>query len=303
MDSLQLLSQALRGAIVAPPGKLLFVADYSGIEARVLLWCAQDTESLELFRQGRCIYMDFASSIFGYPVTDKKKQKMERQFGKVGILGLGYQCGIDKFVDVAWALGGIVLPRESKNPNDITSVKVVGAYREKYYRVKQLWYDMETAAGEATFDKEGTVHECYPVKWFKEGRFLYCELPSGRRLAYADPKIKMMDTSWGARKNTLTFMGVNPKTRKWMRQTTYGGSLVENIVQAISRDLLGESLVRCEESKVYVPILTVHDEIIAEGHKDHGNQKEFESLIAQVPTWAPGLPIAVEGFAAARYRK
>lgn len=92
-------------------------------------------------------------------------------------------------------------------------------------------------------------------------------------------------------------------TRKWVRQTAYGGLLVENIVQAISRDVMAEAMQRCEESRIYFPILSVHDELIAEGHKDHGTIKEFEQLVAQVPTWAPGLPVAVEGFVASRYCK
>jgi DNA polymerase bacteriophage-type len=293
MDTLSLLSQALRGAIIAPPGKLLFVADYASIEARVLLWCARDEDGLELFRKGADLYCDMASYIYKRTIT--KNDIVERALGKIAILGLGYQMGAAKFFATCMA-AGIIITEE-------LAQQVVNAYREKYWRVKQYWYDQETAAGEATFDKEGTEYECYPVKWVKEGRFLYCNLPSGRRLAYPDAAIKLVSTSWGARKNTLTYMGVNALSRKWMRQTSYGGQLVENIVQAISRDIMAEAMLRCEESRIYSPILSVHDELIAEGHKDHGNIHEFVKLVGQTPEWCAGCPVAAEGWSGGRYRK
>ena len=326
MDTLKLLSHSLRGAIVAPPGKLLFVADYASIEARVLFFCAREEKGMQMFREGADLYCDLASTIFGRPIIpNPANQPWERKPGKEGILGLGYQMGAPKFVERC-ALVGVHMPVANKcdrcgvlenahrrenhpfeceKPAEVTGVQVVDGYRTKYKdTVVKLWYDQETAAGEATYDKEGTEYECYPCTWVKEGRFLYCRLPSGRRLAYPDPAIKTVTTSWGARKNALTFMGVNPKTRKgWHRQPTYGGMLVENIVQAISRDIMAEAMKRCEESRIYSPILTVHDEIICEAHKAHGDVKEFEHLIAVCPEWAKGAPIAAEAWAGPRYRK
>jgi DNA polymerase len=301
VDTLQLLSESLRGTIIAPPGKLLFVADYVGIEARVLLWCAQDHAETQKFTGDYDIYLDMASTIYGRPLT--KADKHERQLGKVAILGLGYQMGAKRFVSAA-ATYGITIEQESDDPDEMTAQKVVDTYRAKYWRTKQLWYDQETAAGECAFSKdEGVIHECYPVKWYRSGRFLYCELPSGRKLAYPDAAIKPTVTAWGSRKNSLTYMGVNAMTRKWQRQTSYGGLLVENIVQAISRDVMAEAMLRCEESRIYFPILSVHDEAISEAHKDLGNLADYEALVAQVPTWAPGLPIAVEAWSGGRYRK
>lgn len=296
MDILSLLSQSLRGAIVAPPGKLLYVADYSSIEARVLFWCAQEEVGMQMFRDDVDLYCDLASVIYGRTIVpNKKDQPPERKPGKEGILGLGYQMGWEKFRDRC-ALVGVTL-------SDELAQQTVTAYREKYWRVKKLWYDQETAAGDATLDKEGTEYECYPVTWGRDGRFLYCRLPSGRNLAYPEPAIKPVTTSWGARKNSLTYMGVNAVTRKWMRQTSYGGLLVENIVQAISRDIMAEAMLRCEESQIYSPILSVHDELIAEANQHLGSVKEFEALVAQCPTWAPGCPVAAEGWAGPRYRK
>jgi DNA polymerase len=293
VDTLSLLSQSLRGAIVAPPGKLLFVADYASIEARVLLWMAQDEEGLDKFRKGVDLYCDMASAIYGRTIT--KEHSLERGLGKIAILGLGYQMGAPKF-HATCANAGIHITEE-------LAQKTVDTYREKYWRVKQLWYDQETAAGEATYDKEGTEYKCFPCTWVKEERFLYCVLPSGRRLAYPDPKIKLVTTSWGARKNALTYVGVNATTRQWHRQTSYGGLIVENEDQAISRDVMAEAMLRCEESRIYSPILSVHDEAICEANQHLGNIEEFVALVGQCPTWAPGCPIAAEGWAGPRYRK
>ena len=140
------------------------------------------------------------------------------------------------------------------------------------------------------------------VRWRLDGRFLYATLPSGRQLAYPDPQVRKRATPWGAMKNSLTYMGVDPYTRKWTRQASYGGMLVENIVQAISRDIMAEAMVRCEAS-VYTPILTVHDELITECHPILGDVEEFTQLVAQCPTWASGLPIAAEAWAGYRYHK
>ena len=110
-------------------------------------------------------------------------------------------------------------------------------------------------------------------------------------------------TPWGAEKESLTFMGMNTYTRKWERQTTYGGSLVENITQAIARDIMAEAMMRCEQSGVYVPVLTIHDEVVAEALRGDGSVHDFEQLVAKCPEWAPGCPIAAEGWAGVRYRK
>lgn len=300
-EVMETLSHALRGAIVASPGKRLFIADYASIEARVLLWLAGDQDALDLFRQGRCIYMDFATSIFKYPVTDKEKQKMERAFGKVGILGLGFQCGPTKFVTVAWDLGGIKIVLDSDDPDEITSRKVVAAYREKYWRVKQLWYDQEAVAIAAV--QTGQPQMSHGIKWFMEGAFLYAQLPSGRRLSYPWPKIKVKMTPWGDKRPGLTFMGYEATIRQWIRQTTYGGKIVENLVQAIARDLMAYAMLRCERSAIYSPVLSVHDELIAEADEGEGDVKEFEALMARCPKWATDCPVAAEGWTGFRYRK
>lgn len=287
------LSQALRGTIVPSPGKHLYVADYAGIEARVLLWCAEDEDGLDVFRNGEDIYCSMASTIYGYPVT--KAHKDERGLGKVAILGLGYQMGWRKFIESALKLGGIVLSEDM-------SQKTVNAYRTKFWRVKQMWDAQEQAAIEATLSP-GERIVCGRMAWVVEDVFLYCILPSGRRLAYPFPRIRPKMTPWGDLKDTLTFKGVNPKTRQWHTQSLYGGLIVENQVQAVARDLMACALLRCEESEIYTPVLSVHDEMIAEADPKAGDVKVFEALMAENPEWADGCPVVAEGWSGVRYRK
>jgi DNA polymerase len=179
---------------------------------------------------------------------------------------------------------------------------VVDAYRSKYWRVKQLWWDMELAAIHCVQDPRST-YVCNKVEWTVDDGFLFCTLPSGRRLAYPEPRVSMEPTPWGESRRKLSFMGVNPFNHQWQRQTTYGGSLVENVVQAIARDLMAEAMYRCEQSGVYSPVLSVHDEMISEADITAGSVLEYEELMAEVPDWGAGCPVAAEGWTGLRYRK
>lgn len=287
------LANALRGAICAPEGRQLYVADYASIEARVLLWLADDEKHLDLFRRGADLYCDMAESIYQRPIN-KKDHPEERQLGKVAILGLGYQMGWRKFVESAWTMGGV------KIDDDLARI-TVDAYREKYWRVADLWQAQERAAMNAVVSWRR--ERCGKVTWFRDDRFLYAELPSKRRLSYPFPDLQMRETSWGEPKLTLTFEGVNPYNRQWQRQTTYGGMIVENLVQAIARDIMADAMLRCEATGTYQPVLSVHDELVAEAEEGQGNVKDFEALLTACPAWAAGCPISAEGYQTVRYRK
>lgn len=319
---MEALSHGLRGAIIATPGNTLYVVDYASIEARVVNWLAFNEEALDIFRTGADIYCYMADEIYGYK-THKDTHPVERGIGKIAVLGLGYQMGPSKFVETC-ALGGVTIKEdaecgvcgkvsrdhrkvsshafEAENPDEITAVKIVDAYRAKFWRVKQMWSDQEEAAIAAALCP-GDAFEAGRVSWFREGQFLYCELPNGRRLAYADPEVRPTKTSWGAWRDQLTFMGVDPKIKQWRRQHTYGGSIVENQTQAVARDLMADAVVRCEDSGLYVPVLTVHDELLAETRKGEGDLKKFEALVAACEPWAKGLPVAAEGWTGERYHK
>lgn len=323
-EVMKMLAEALRGAIISSPGMNLYVADFASIEARVLLWLAKDESGLEIFRKRQDIYMDMATSTYGYPVTDKKKQADERALGKVAILGLGYQMGAGKFVDTAWTMGKIRLPEdlpcdiceyESRHHRDMdddhayvhvgtemSAVRVVDAYRAKYHKVVAMWKAQEAAAMSAVARPGVTVREGR-MSWKVEGIFLFCTLPSGRRLSYPYPQLKMKHTPWGTEQIGLTFMGVNPNTHQWERLTTYGGMIVENQTQAVARDLMAVGMMRAERTGVYEIILSVHDELIAEAHPAWADVQEFERLMAKTPPWAKGCPVEAEGWTGKRYKK
>lgn len=321
-----ILSSALRGAIVPAEGHEFYVADYAGIEARVVQWLAEDDDALAFFRTpGADPYCDMATTIFGRPIIpNKEKQPPERKVGKEAILGLGFQMGASKFSERC-AAAGIELPedlycgkcgkglskhdREEKHAfvfevdeDTMTAAKVVAAYRTKFWRLAAMWKAQETAAIDAVRSPRDEVFQGRML-WYMDGKFLRCELPSGRTLAYPDPRIRDRDLPWGGSRPALTYMGIDQHTRQWTRQWSYGGMLVENQTQAVARDLMAYSLVLCEESGLYIPVLTVHDEVVAEAPTGKGDIHTFERLIARTPEWAEGLPVAAEGWAGPRYRK
>jgi DNA polymerase len=205
------LSEALRGAICAELGSQLYVADYAAIEARVLLWLAGDEDGLNIFRSGEDIYCSLASDIYKRTIT--KKDKNERQLGKAAQLGLGYQMGAEKFVSAAAKYGVTI--------EDAFSLQVVQTFRNRFWRVPEEWSRQEKAAIEAV--NSGQRIQAGKTCWFVEGRFLYCQLPSGRRLAYPDAEVWIQKTPWGERRPQMVFMGVNPHTHQWSRMHSYGG--------------------------------------------------------------------------------
>lgn len=294
-DVMTLLSHALRGMIVPTPGRKLMVADYAAIEARVVLWLAGDEDALNIFRRNECIYMAMATEIYGRPITDKVKQADERQMGKQAVLGLGYQMGAKKFQATLAEKWGIFIELDFAQ-------QIVDTYREKFWRIKKMWWDQEAAAI-AAVRHPGRTFRCGKVFWRSFDGFLHCKLPSGRLLGYSEPRIFKKKTPWGEERDCLTYMGVDPYTKKWRRQDTYGGMLVENITQAVARDLMADAMLRCHEEGMYDVILSVHDELIAECDEGVGSVKDFETVMAHVPDWAEGCPVAAEGWSGYRYKK
>ncbi|MFA5702863.1 MAG: DNA polymerase [Advenella sp.] len=294
-DVMEFLSYSLRGMIVPSEGRRLMVADYAAIEARVVLWLAGDEDALGVFRRGECIYMAMATDIYGRPITDKVKQADERQMGKQAVLGLGYQMGAKKFRATLAEKWGIFISEEFAEA-------IVQKYREKFWRVKKMWWDQEAAAMAAVRAPGRTV-TCGKVQWRCFDGFLHCKLPSGRLLGYCEPLLVKKKTPWGDERDCLTYMGVDPYTKKWRRQDTYGGMLVENITQATARDLMADAMLRCHEQGTYDVILSVHDELIAECDEDAGSVEDFEMMMAHAEPWADGCPVAAEGWTGKRYKK
>lgn len=289
-DVFTALSSALRGMLKAAPGNTLYAADYSAIEARVLLWLAGDEENLSVYFKGDDPYKHMAALIYSVPYSQVTKE--QRELGKRAVLGCGFGMGKDKF-HITCETQGFPIPFD-------LAERAVIAYREKYHMVKAYWYELEAAAKRA-INSPGRMIEFKNLSFFYRGGYLFCELPSGRRLAYASPKIVSTEKEWGVR-DEIRFMAVNSTTKKWNREATYGGKLTENIVQATARDVMNDAMLRVE-SKGYSVILSVHDEVVSETPKDFGSLDEFLELMKQVPNWAAGMPIAVEGWTGERYRK
>jgi len=285
-------SSAIRGCLTARPGYKLIVADYAAIEARVLLWLADDKKALDLFRQDKDIYIDMAADIYKVPVNQVTKD--QRQLGKVAILGLGYGMGIAKFQKTcnSW---GIKITEE-------LATQTVRSYRRKYHRVIKLWGFAENAARQAILEK-GKIINCGRVQFGAKDNFLFCRLPSARTIAYPFPKIEDVETAWGAYAAQITFEGVDTFTRKLGRTSSYGGKLVENITQAVARDIMVEAMLQIDAVDKYKILFTVHDEIVAETNCDSASVKEFEHLMCKLPTWAKECPIKAEGWVGFRYKK
>ena len=305
-DVTEAIISSLRGMFTVAPGKVMRVADFSAIEAVVNAWLAGEEWKLEAFRgiqRGEGykgspdIYCATASEILGKPVNKKTAEgKQNRQrFGKVPELAFGYQGG-----EGAW----YNFDRNTTlSSAEINSVK--DAWREKHPAICSLWYGVEEAAIDAMkFNKRVSYRNVsFETVVDSAGKWLTAILPNGKRLWYFNPILLDSETPWGKPTKVISYEGRdNKKGGRWGRVETYGGMLTENIVQAISRELMAEAMVRVEKAG-YSMILTVHDEIATEDDPEHGSMEEFESLMSIVPDWAEGCPVGVDGWEGTRYRK
>lgn len=179
---------------------------------------------------------------------------------------------------------------------------VVDVYRDRYQDVKAMWYEQEEAAI-AAVQKPGSRIPCGKVTWYVEDGWLNCELPSSRCIKYRDPEIKPVKTSWGEVKPALRYMSVDGVTRKWVRTATYGGKIVENITQAVARDIMANAMLVAYKGGKYLTIMSVHDELVSEVKKNEGSIDEFEALMSSLPAWAVGCPITAEADRLTRYKK
>lgn len=284
------LSGIIRGVFIPSEGHLFFGGDYAAIEARVLFWLAGESKGLQMFRDGEDLYKDMAANIYGVPVA--QVTKAQREMGKRAILGCGYGMGVKKFKDTCQLFARVEVSEELAD-------KAVTAYRDKYRTVPIMWRSQEYAAKEAVMQK-GKPVKCGRITWMTKGKFLYAALPSGRLLSFYDPKIEVHETSWGEKKDTVTYMSVNSVSKQWERTKTYGGKITENLCQAVARDLMAEAMLRCEKAG-YKICLSVHDELLCE--RVGGSVDEFENLMSELPAWAKGCPVKSEGWSGSRYSK
>jgi DNA polymerase len=300
----------VRPCFRAEPGRVLCVADLASVEARGVAWCAGEPGLLTLFAEGGDAYLDLAARIFGRPIA--REDEPERQVGKVAVLGCGYSMGAARFARYA-ADNGIDLAAAG-----VTAEDVVEGYRDAYpaiagtkvssngraWRRGGLWRDVEAAAIAAV--TTGMPREAGRCLFRREADALVVRLPSGRRLYYRNARVERIVAAYCKAlgiperpKPTLVFDSPTaPGT------ATYGGKLVENIVQAICRDLLAAALVECERQDLSV-VLHVHDEVVAEALLAQAEEalRRLVEILSTPPAWAAGFPVEVEGFVSERYLK
>ena len=285
------LSQLVRTAFVAPK---LVVVDFSAIEARVIAWLAGCQWRLDVFNSHGKIYEASAETMFKLPPGSVTRKSPYRQKGKIAELALGYQGGANALKTMGALEMGLT-------EDELEPIKV--AWRQANPEIVDLWYAVERAAIQAV--REKTTLKLRQLVFSYESGFLFITLPGGRRLAYVKPRIVERDYKPGeyviARAGSLTYEGTDQKTRQWCRLGTYGGKLVENIVQGIARDCLAEVMLDLDASDLDLEqLMTVHDEIVSEGS---AALADVEAVMGRPIAWAPGLPLRGDGFETPYYMK
>jgi DNA polymerase len=281
------LGSMARMSVCASPGKKLVVRDYSAIEMRVLHWLAGDEQMLKQIRRfdrgkGEEPYKLAAAMIFNIIVSEVTDE--QRQRGKVFILGCGYMASGEKFRLFCLQYGIEITLEEAD--------RLVQLYRRSYPLVKRLWYAYQNAAVRAVLEK-GTF-DVGPVTFWHGGNTLNVRLPSGRNLKYYDAKIEK-----GPYGEEVDALDMRTDGRRRMTPATW----TENIDQAVSRDLLADALIKCEQQNLPV-VLHVYDEAVVEvGEENNTALDQLGDIMKDTPAWAKGLPIASGGGESRRYCK
>jgi len=330
-------ASAIRGSLIAPDGKALFVSDLANIEGRVQAWCADEKWKIQAFidydtmdadgnRKGPDLYkLAYARS---FQILVEAVTKYMRQIGKVQELALAYAGGVGAFISFALIyridLGELArkaLPsippdvleeataftewlRKQKKPlgmpleTFIVCDSLKRLWRRAHPMITSYWSELEAAVEEAVSYPKRDV-ACRKVTIRRDGAWLRIVLPSGRSMCY--PGIRLDDD--GGRKPVISYMGADKISRKWVRVKSFGGKFFENICQAVARDVLAYNMPLIEHAG-YDIVLTVHDEVVAEAPDSaEYSVKEVETLMCFTQPWAEGLPLAADGYKAYRYRK
>lgn len=294
------LSQLIRTAFVAAPGNILIDADFSAIEARVISWLADEEWRLEVFRTHGKIYEASASQMFGVPLERIKKGNPEyslRQRGKVAELALGYQGGVPAMRQMD--TGKLLADLPDEEIKDI-----VDKWRNTNPKIRNLWYSFNDAAirviqngGSLRVRCCTFARECDCIRGTT---CMTISLPSGRKLYYVEPSVG--ENRWGG--PSITYMGVNDKN-KWGRIETYGGKLVENVVQAIARDCLAQAIEHLEAAGLPV-VFHIHDEVVIDTAAFDTNDAMLDKVVKIMSTpipWVEGLPLGADGWVGAFFKK
>lgn len=287
-----ILSQLIRTAFIAPPGKIFAVADFKAIEAVVLSWLANEEWRLEVFRTHGKLYEASAAKMFNVPIEKVTKGSELRQRGKVAELALGYQGSVGAMVKMGADKMGL---------NDDEMKLIVDKWRLNNPMIVKLWKQTENLAKMALRNRNTTFKGPAPVfiTYLYDGTALQIGLPSGRKLFYWSP----MFTTNKFDQQSIKYRGTNQDTKQWGWVDTYGGKFVENIVQAISRDLLANSMKNVNSA--FEIVLHVHDEIAVETGEYTAKEdlKYLYELMLIAPDWVKDLPLGVDGYLTKYYKK
>lgn len=306
-NPLNMIAQCLRGLFIAAPGHRLICSDYSAIEAVALAMLAQEQWRIDVFKTHGKIYEASAARITGTPLEEILKHKTEtgqhhplRKLGKIAELASGYQGGVG-----SWKNFGADKYFDSEEQIK----RSVYAWRDANKNIVKFWYDVENAAKNALNhpDEFWLPRRDLNIAFYKpeHENYLTVQLPSNRMLYYQNCKLQPKqgwNNTWEISYETWN---TNPLKGKkgWIRVSTYGGKLVENIIQAATYDILAHAIKTLERNG-YSIVLQVHDELVAEVLKGFGSLKEFELLMSLMPSWAVGWPIRAQGgWEGQRYRK
>ena len=280
------LSELIRTVLIPKPNHRFIVADFSAIEARVLSWLAGEQWRLDTFRNGGDIYCASASQMFRVPVEKHGVNGHLRQKGKISELACGYGGSVGALKNMGAVEMGV--------PEDELQ-GLINDWRNANPHIVKLWTEVGNTAMKAI--KEKTIVSLGKLVFMYERGILFIRLPSGRRLSYIKPRIGT--NRFGG--DSITYMGVSA-SKKWERLETFGGKLVENIVQAIARDLLASAMMNVANAG-YDIVFHVHDEIIAEVLDGQGSVDEMCMLMSINPDWADGIPLSADGYECEYYRK
>jgi DNA polymerase len=285
------LSQLIRTAFIPSDGNIFLVADFSAIEARVISWLAGEQWRMDVFATHGKIYEASAAQMFGVPIEEITKDSPLRQRGKVAELALGYQGGVNALIKMDTG--------KRLNPDELP--EIVQRWRSVNKRIVDLWYAVENAA--LTTMQTGRPSGARGILFAREGDyvtgqdFLTVTLPSGRKLYYVKPFLAV--NQWG--NDSLHYYGMDQTTKKWTAVDTYGGKLVENIVQATARDCLAVAMTRLEALGLRI-VMHVHDEVIIDASPGVSLEETCAVMGEPIP-WAPGLLLKADGFVSTFYKK
>lgn len=295
-DVADILSQLVRTALIASPGKVFSVADFSAIEARVISWLANEKWRMDVFRGDGKIYEATGAKMFNVPISSITKGSVLRDKSKISELALGYEGSLGALK----RMGG-----ERMGLSDTEMMSLVRKWRLANPAIVDMWKEIDEASKEAVRYQRPVSCTCRNIIFDCDGEFMTIKLPSGRKLFYYGPRFK--DKKIGRSTmptRVLCYQGVVQETKQWGEIDTYGGKLTENIVQAISRDLLGNSMLNLESSGYY-PVCHIHDECLVEVPEKNAQAyyETMANIMSRPPEWASDLPLRADGYITPFYLK